>query len=1007
MAALASEILAMARKQFNSRQAARFCLNLTLKQLNRNMLLQMIFKLLPYVISLLVLGIIIFAEEEEEEEEEILDKEALFRRLSPSSHEALNQADGIRSVLGQGEVHMEHLIAGLLKKKGGPTERLLGGAAIDLTNFSKIVETDLPEEGSYTPSPLTALPPLSKHVERALVAAHVAAGSQESDPIRSRHLLYGALSITDCHVIQALVDQGIHTENIDLTAPPSSAKTASRLVIAGFGSDALDGEDLLGVTKEVEALCSVLAAKSVEPPLSLGLFGDWGSGKSFFMQMMEKRIERLKEESQKEASQHPERKIAYCTDIVQIKFNAWHYIDTNNLWASLASSIFEELASALVKKDDTDSEYRRAYLLTDTIKSKEELAKAEREKEKAETKLRESEESLSKLEQDAAAIEANLTRQAFVQATLHVTIRQPEVLETVEEAKRELNAKLEEAAKELKYPSTYATESGVKTQLQNLKGIWGGIQALAIARQNAKGNRAWQLLTAAVVIILIVSLLIVYKASLVGLLGSVIVFLVGMIVPVAPLIPGVWRAVRIIKQVQEERKRLIDEAQQRSRVARLQEVVNAQEQLEKAQRVVQNASDKVLENEQEIEKLRADRQMSDFIKQRQASAVYTKHLGVIAQAREDFEKLSILLAKEKKDAKMGTSTFQEKQLLPRIDRIILYIDDLDRCPEDRVVDVLQAIHLLLAFPLFIVVVGVDSRWLLHSLRQHSKAFQNDMSEHDGTPDEENIHWQSTPFDYLEKIFQIPFTLWPIEKSGFDRLVDTLAAPQDEATSATTSKGVLNDTKRAAPLSEGMLSNPDADRLGQTLRGGPQLQEDIDLNPDYLLIQEWERAVMKKLFRFIPSPRAAKRFINVYRLLRASVDSNKLQAFTGNAEAGQHRSALLLLALLIGYPAQATEILLDLLEREHTETWWKFIDTFKERADKGNTLPESATQARASKEGTERWQRLMESLNLATVRSLIPEDQSCTDFVAYAPQVARYSFQSGRVLMALRSVDADS
>src|SRR2546427_7894737 len=45
-------------------------------------------------------------------------------------------------------------------------------------------------------------------------------------------------------------------------------------------------------------------------------------------------------------------------------------------------------------------------------------------------KLRESEESLRKSGQDAAAIEANLTRQALVQATLNVAIQQPEVRKT-------------------------------------------------------------------------------------------------------------------------------------------------------------------------------------------------------------------------------------------------------------------------------------------------------------------------------------------------------------------------------------------------------------------------------------------------------------------------------------------------------------------------------------------------------------------------------------------------
>ena len=51
-----------------------------------------------------------------------------------------------------------------------------------------------------------------------------------------------------------------------------------------------------------------------------------------------------------------------------------------------------------------------------------------------------------------------------------------------------------------------------------------------------------------------------------------------------------------------------------------------------------------------------------------------------------------------------------------INRIVLYIDDLDRCPPDKVVEVLQAVHLLLSFPAFVVVVAVDARWVSQSLR---------------------------------------------------------------------------------------------------------------------------------------------------------------------------------------------------------------------------------------------------------------------------------------------------
>ena len=106
-----------------------------------------------------------------------------------------------------------------------------------------------------------------------------------------------------------------------------------------------------------------------------------------------------------------------------------------------------------------------------------------------------------------------------------------------------------------------------------------------------------------------------------------------------------------------------------------------------------------------------------------------------------------------------------------IERIILYIDDLDRCHPDKVVEVLQAVHLLLAFNLFNVVVGVDARWLERSLRRQYVGRPGSRAA--GTPD------PFSPQDYLEKIFQIPYALAPIDPTGFKNLIGGLVETRTE------------------------------------------------------------------------------------------------------------------------------------------------------------------------------------------------------------------------------------
>jgi hypothetical protein len=64
----------------------------------------------------------------------------------------------------------------------------------------------------------------------------------------------------------------------------SSGEPQKRLV--AYHADDPKGEDLIGISREVIALATLIAARDIRPPLSVGLFGDWGSGKTFFMRQL-------------------------------------------------------------------------------------------------------------------------------------------------------------------------------------------------------------------------------------------------------------------------------------------------------------------------------------------------------------------------------------------------------------------------------------------------------------------------------------------------------------------------------------------------------------------------------------------------------------------------------------------------------------------------------------------------------------------------------------------------
>lgn len=119
-----------------------------------------------------------------------------------------------------------------------------------------------------------------------------------------------------------------------------------------------------------------------------------------------------------------------------------------------------------------------------------------------------------------------------------------------------------------------------------------------------------------------------------------------------------------------------------------------------------------------------------------------------------------------------TKAFDEFRQTPNAPRIVVFVDDLDRCRPEGALEVLESIKLFFDFEGFIFVVGLDRAIVERCI---------DLRYSNGDralPDVEPI---ATPAplirgaDYIKKIFQVPFNLPPVALSQLRPLINGITS----------------------------------------------------------------------------------------------------------------------------------------------------------------------------------------------------------------------------------------
>jgi hypothetical protein len=719
--------------------------------------------------------------------------------------------------------------------------------------------------------------------------------------------------------------------------PSPSPKTtpgpaAGRDTVANLNADhvSASGTDPLGVQADVTAFARLICLEHAMSSLSIGLFGEWGSGKSSFMERLQGEIESLTEKERTArkaladaaaaapaAAKEAEAPAAprFIENVVQIRFNAWHFADAN-LWASLTAEFFDQLRAGGSKRQGGALHAKLVERVNTHVHNLTSTLTATRE-------------ALSQSEK--ALIEAQKARDAAVKA---VGIDENKALsQTLVDA---VGGAYEKHKPDLFEIGRRAYQDDVTKGVDDFVNVAKKVQTIGgqigtvVEIVTARGWRVGLLLMAVAFVALAIAGLtfgdktaatsFLTQIGFWGWLGA-LASATGALLPAVSIVAGIMKSTadfagKLDAVTKDNLKKVLAREAELKQAAA--EAKARREAMERAQRALTRYVDP-------DGAANPPRLLRYILEDDPETKVFDSQIGLISRARRLFQSVDEVVKDERRKRDAG-----QKGNTAVPDRIVLYIDDLDRCTHEQVYAVLQAIHLLLAFELFVVVVGVDVRWVEEAVARQFASTPEDLPD-SASKDEREAARQKTEterrkraIDYLEKIFQLPFWLRRLstESTGSaggtygayvrDLLQANLEVPEGAASPLAPLKtlragGALTDaaeeTGEAAPETEAVADTlVDAEdgfaSLGQALATVRLTQAEVD----FLASPEIGAIAAK-------SPRAVKRLINVYRIIRARMSEAELAEFLGeNGKPPSWPIAVFLAAVETGQSVEVADAL---------------------------------------------------------------------------------------------------
>ncbi|NJN72288.1 MAG: hypothetical protein HC799_05450 [Limnothrix sp. RL_2_0] len=678
----------------------------------------------------------------------------------------------------------------------------------------------------------------------------------------------------------------------------------------GINNDLAVGEDQLSIEDELQAIADVLLLRQLQPPIAVGILGNWGSGKSFGMHLIQERVHEIRcrpltpAEAWGEGLENDpdrEKKLSpYVGHVYQIKFNAWSYAKAD-LWASLMQEIFAELdqqitlenqlkeagldllshqnlSEILAKVESGDRQWFIDYL---DKAGQQENFKTVQEKDQLQNMVLK-----TIADSKTEAVQSFEAKQKKLQKTkLNFEQKQKEIITKADTGQHLLiGASINIIEKRIGNPLLDKLREDVKKELEkhhvdtenvpDFKEVIKGImarkmedrsQAISWSLFNRWSQKNWRILLVLMALIgicVLVAYILIHSNK-----PDLITQIFGMLAPSLPTVVVAQKLVDSFLKWKEEAELALHESQEQIEQA-IEQRIETDPELQELQNDINRLEQELAEDSKKLPKAEYV-SLAEFVGDRLKPENYSNHLGIMQQVQQDLKTLSDrLLPPDQNWDKI-------KDMFPRgIPRVILYIDDLDRCPPNRVVEVLETVQLLLKTQLFVVVLAVDDRYIARALEE----VYSGVLKRRGKP---------SGIDYLEKIIQIPYRMRPISSDTVEGYLSSqiqVVIPEEIPDSTLTPKASqASQTQQNQPILQ--ASEPDliqqqstnfAQDFSQLEQSSlPELPNPEPTETNRLsnlneinTITAQELELIVNCCKYVDiTPRTGKRLINIYKILK--------------------------------------------------------------------------------------------------------------------------------------------